>query len=319
MSAVVLGIDVGKDDLHCALLDERDVRSNSFPNSTAGFARMLKWFKNRKVAQVHACLEATGGYGEELAEYLHDRGHIVSIVNPAAVRAFGQSVLSRTKTDKADAALIARFCVAHQPVAWVPPSPAERRLQRLVRRRASLSEMLTQETNRFKAPGSADVRKSIRQHIKFLERQIASLDREIRSLIDDDPTLRQRRDLLESIPGIGPGASSTLLGELPNMSRFKSAKALAAYAGLCPRLYRSGTSVHSSWLSRTGNAQVRRILYWPAYVAKERNPVLKAWAAQLEARGKRPKQILAAVMRRLLILAYGVLKSQRPFDPAFAP
>ena len=318
MSATVVGIDVGKHDVHCALLQDGTTRSNSFPNSTRGFERLLKWLSNRKVSKAHACLEATGGYGEELAEYLHAHGHIVSVVNPAAIRAFGQSELSRTKTDKADAALIARFCEAHQPAAWAPPSPAERRLQRLVRRRTSLHEMLTQESNRLGAPGVEDVRKSIRQHIAFLERQIERLDREIRSLIDDDPTLRQRRDLLQSIPGIGPGASSTLLGELPNITRFTSAKALAAYAGLCPRLRYSGTSVRSSSLARTGNAQVRRILYWPAIVALQRNPALTAWADQLKARGKRPKQIIAACMRRLLVLAYGVLKSERPFDPALA-
>jgi transposase len=104
----ILGIDVGKADFHCALLVEGRSRSNSFPNSQLGFDRLLTWLANGKVKHVHACLESNGGWSEELATFLHERGHVVSIVNPLAIKSFGQSELSRTKTDKADAALIAR-------------------------------------------------------------------------------------------------------------------------------------------------------------------------------------------------------------------
>ena len=109
MEAVILGIDVGKFVSHCALLVEGSVRANHFPNSTDGFKRLHRWLKNRHIERVHACLEATGGWSEELGTDLHAQGHVVSIVNPLAIKSFGQSELSRTKTDKADAALIARF------------------------------------------------------------------------------------------------------------------------------------------------------------------------------------------------------------------
>jgi transposase len=315
----VLGIDIGKADFHCALLVNGRSRASSFPNSQVGFERLLTWLANRKVSHVHACLESTGGWSEELAAFLHERGHVVSIVNPLAIKSFGKSELSRTKTDKADAALIARYCSAMNPQAWQPPSPSERRLQRLGRRRVALDEMRVQEGNRLTGPGVDDVRLSIEATITFLERQIAEIDAEIKGTIDNDPSLRGKRDLLESIPGIGKRVSTTLLGELPQLAEFRSAKAVAAFVGLCPREFRSGTSVSASWLSKMGNVHVRRVLYMPALTAMRWNPFLKAFAERLLARGKRPKQIRAAVMRRLLVLAYGVLKSGKPFDPAFSP
>jgi transposase len=318
----VLGVDVGKADLHCALLGEEGKpgkpRTNSFPNSKAGFEKLLKWLANRGVERVHACMESTGGLSEDLAFFLHERGHVVSIVNPLAIKGFGQGELSRTKTDSADAALIARFCRAMNPEPWKVPTVQQRQLQQLVRRRAALDEMRTQEKNRLEAPlVSEDVRKSIEQTIAFLNEQIKEIDKEIDSLIKADPMLRERRKLLESVPGIGPRVSSTILGEIPRIAEFASGKAVAAFAGLCPREFRSGSSVQGSWLSKQGNRLIRAVLYMPAMTAKTHNPILARWAESLKARGKRHKQIVAAIMRRLLVLAYGVLKSGRPFDHAF--
>src|ERR1700694_5253724 len=181
----VLGIDVGKADFHCALLIDGRSRSNSFPNSKAGFDRLAAWLQNRDVKKVHACLESTGGWSEELGTYLHERGHAVSIVNPTAIKGFGQSELSRTKTDKADAALIARYCSAMKPRLWEPPSPSQRRLQRLGRRRVALGEMRVREENRLQGPGIDEVRTSIEKTIAFLEREIGEIDAEIESTIND--------------------------------------------------------------------------------------------------------------------------------------
>ncbi len=311
---VYLGIDVGKADFHCALLSDGRSKPNSFPNSQKGFERLRSWLRNRGVDRVHACLEATGGWSEELALFLQEQGHAVSLVNPMAIKSFGQSELSRTKTDKADAALIARYCGAMQPRLWEPPSPSQRRLQRLGRRRTALVEMRTQEHNRLEGPGIAEVRESLEKSIAFLERQIADIDREIASVINDDLDLRNKRDLLESIPGIGERVASTLLGELPQITEFRNGKALAAFVGLCPREFRSGSSVSTSWLSKVGNPHVRRVLYMPAITAMRCNPILVDFSARLRARGKRNKQIIAAVMRRMLVIAYGVLKSGRPFN-----
>jgi len=315
MAVYWLGIDVGKSDFHCALMSgDLSMKRHSFPNSQPGFTQLRKWLANRRVSHVHACLEATGGWSEELAVFLYDHGHTVSVVNPLAIKAFSQSTLTRTKTDKADADLIARYCRTMQPEPWRPPSAAQRRLQQLTRRRTALSDMLVQEQNRLQGPGIEAIRSSLERTARFLERQIAGIDEEIRAFMDSDPTLREQRELLESIPGIGERTSATILGEMPNIAEFRSGKAVAAFAGLCPRERRSGTSVSSSWLSKVGNHVIRRALYLPAVCAIRYNAVLKEWAARLRARGKRAKQIIAAVMRRLLVIAYGVLKSRRPFE-----
>jgi len=313
-----IGIDIGKADFHCALLVEEKVATKSFPNNGKGFNQLASWLRNRRVENGHACMESTGGWSEELATFLHARGYVVSIVNPLAVKAFGRSELSRTKTDKADAALLARFCAAHRPTPWIPPSPQERRLRQLVRRRSDLVATRIAESNRLEAPGTDAVRTSIETSVAFLNEQIAEIDVQIKRDIDNDPKLRKNRQLLESIPGIGATSASSIIAEAQDMQQFQSARKLAAHAGLCPQVRQSGTSIHSSSLSPIGNRALKQIFYMPALSAMRHNPTIIAFAQRLRDRGKRPMQIVVAVMHKLLVIAYGVLKSQRPFDPKLA-
>jgi transposase len=313
----ILGIDVGKEHIDCELLDDKRA-TKKVTNSVRGFEQVVAWLRNRKIAKVHACMEATGGYSEELAFFLHEHGHVVSIVNPMQIRAFGQSELSRTKTDKADAGLIARFCAAMHPPAWEPPKPAERRLKQLVRRRRSLIEMRTQEENRLESPGIENVRDSILRVIDMFEEQIKELDAQIKATIDDDDDLRGKRNLIESIDGIGPVTSSTILGETPHIETFQSSKALTAFAGLCPQIRQSGSSISSSRTTKIGNRAIRRVLYMAAVSALRCNDVIRAFGDRLRDRGKRPMEIIVAAMRKLLVLVFGVLKTGRPFDPQWA-
>jgi transposase len=313
----ILGIDVGKEYIDCELLGEKRT-TKKVTNNARGFEQVAAWLRNRKVDKVHACMEATGGFSDELAFFLHGQGHVVSIVNPMQIRAFGKSELSRTKTDKADAGLIARFCAAMHPPAWEPPKPAERRLKQLVRRRRSLVEMRTQEQNRLEAPGTENVRDSIVRMIDALEKQISDLDAQIKSTIDHDDDLKSKRDLIESIKGIGPITSSTILAETPHIENFKTAKALTAFAGLCPQIRQSGSSVSSSRTTKIGNRDIRKVLYMPAVAALQWNPTIRAFGDRLRERGKRPMEIIVAAMRKLLVLIFGVLKTGRPFDPQWA-
>jgi transposase len=318
LHVIYLGVDVGKDDFHCAMLENDKWHRNSFPNTRKGFDKLTAWLRNRKVKELHVCMEATGGFSEALAQFLSDREFTVSIVNAFAIKAFGQSELSRTKTDKADAALIARYAAAMKPPAWEPPTPSERRLRQLVRRRDDLVAMSTQERNRLEAPGADEIADSIENSLAFLEDQIAEIDREIREVIDGDEDLRGKRDLLESIPGIGKQTSAALLGELPRLDEMRSAKAAVALAGLCPHQRQSGTSLSTSRLTSLGRRPLRRLFYMPAITARRYNPRIKAFAERLAARGKTWLQINVAVMRKLLVLAYSVLKSGRRFDPTWA-
>jgi transposase len=311
----VLGINVGKEYIDCELLGDKRA-PKKVTNSVRGFEQVVAWLRNRKIAKVHACMEATGGWSEELAFFLHEYGHVVSIVNPMQIRAFGQSELSRTKTDRADAGLNARFCAAMHPAAWEPPKPAERRLKQLVRRRRSLVEMpRTQEENRLESPAMDHVRDSIFGMIDVLDEQIKELDAQIKATIDEDDDLKGKRDLIESIDGIGPITSATILGETPHIENFQSSKALTAFAGLCPHVRQSGTSIRSSRTTKIGNRAIRKTLYMAAITALRSNAVIQAFAARLRERGKRPMEVIVAAMRKLLVLVFGVLKPAGRLTP----
>jgi transposase len=122
------------------------------------------------------------------------------------------------------------------------------------------------------------------------------------------------RDLIETIPGLGRRSATSITAEFPRLAEYRDAKAVAAQTGLCPMIEQSGTSLACSRLSRSGNARLRRLLYFPALVAMKWNPTIRSFAGGLEARGKRPMVVIAAAMRKLLVLAYGVVKSGRAFD-----
>ena len=314
-----LGIDVGKTELHAALLSGDRFARKSMPNSDIGIGQLLAWLRNRGVERAHVCLEATGGWSEPIAVTLLDAGHHVSIVNPARVKAFAQSELLRTKTDRVDAALIARFCRAHHPEPWVPPAPETLALQGLVRRYQHVLTMRAEEENRLQAPGlSQAVRQSIEAMIGHLSSELERLDQQITDHFDNHPDLRRQRDLLTSIPGIGATTASRILSEIPDLSRFRDVKAVSAFAGLSPRHFQSGGFTGSSRLCKAGSTRLRTALYFPAITAMRYNPILRAVAERLLKRGKPKMVVIAALMRKLLTLAYGVLKSGRPFDPLYS-
>jgi len=314
----VLGIDIAKLKFDvCLMKSEGKLKHKVFPNTPTGFAQLAGWLSTQRVERVHACLEATGTYGEALAYQLHQDGYTVSVVNPAAVKAFAGSRLSRTKTDKVDAELIARFCLAQQPLAWTPPAPEVRELQALVRRLEALIEMRVAEENRLEA-GSvvAAVRASVAAHVAYLAAEIKRTEELIRAHIGNHPTLKQQSALLDSIPGVGQTTAALLLAEIVDMTQYRSARQVAAYAGLVPRERRSGSSVRGrTRLSKIGNARLRKALYFPAITALRCSPFFKQWAEGLRERGKCKMSVIGAAMRKLIHLAYGVLKTGKPFDP----
>jgi transposase len=315
-----LGIDISKAKFDVALLrPDGKLRHRVFPNNAAGFQQLSEWLVRQKATPIHACMEATGTYGEALAAHLHSAGHTVSVVNPAVIKAFAQSGLSRTKTDKADASLIARYCQLHQPPAWSPPPPEISELQALLRRLEALIDMRQQEVNRLAAGVTAEsVRKSVTDHIAYLDEQIRQAHSLITDHIDQNPSLKQQRDLLSSIPGIGELTAAKLLAEIIDIKHYQSARQVAAFAGLVPRHNQSGSSIKGrSKLCKVGAARLRKAMYFPAIVATQHNPTIKAMSQRLRERGKSPMQVIGAAMRRLIHIAYGVLKSGKPFDPGY--
>lgn len=321
MADNVLGIDVAKGKFDVVLMRADGKRRwRTFANNPEGFGALLGWLEKQQALPVHACLEATGTYGLALAQHLHQGGQQVSVVNPACIKAFGDSELSRTKTDKVDAGVIARFCVAMRPAPWQPLAPEVMKLQGLVRRVESLQGMAGQERNRLAAPGLAEpVRESVERTLGMLEEEMKRLREQIKDHVDGHPALKQQQELLTSIQGIGEATANLLLAEFSGRD-FHKAREVAAYAGLVPQERQSGSSVRGrARLSKKGNGRLRKSLYWPAIVAMRHNPVLAAFARRLREAGKPKMVVIAAVMRKLLHIAFGVLKHQRPFDPNWTP
>lgn len=314
-----LGVDVAKEKFDVCLLHGDQRWSGTFSNDAAGFAKLDVWLANRADGQVQVCMEATGRYGENLAAHLHEAGHRVSIVNPARIKHYAKSQMRRNKTDKIDAAIIADFCRTQTTHEWQPPNEAERTLVQLVRRYDNLVADQTREKNRLKAGELAEaVQASIEAHLIFLKGQIETVYTQIQEHIDQHPDLKRKRTLLESIPGIGRKTAAILLAEMPNPHQL-SAKQMAAFAGLTPEQLASGQyRRRRDTLSKLGSVTLRTALYMPALAAMRFNPLTEALAQRLEQKGKLPMTIIAAVMRKLLVIAYGVLKSGQPFDPHFA-
>lgn len=319
MTIPALGIDIAKLKFNVCLINlNGKLKHKVFANTDAGFHQLAQWIAKQQVERVHACLEATGTYGERLALHLHAAGHLVSVINPAATKAYAGAQLSRTKTDRVDAELIARFCSTQQPVGWTPPAPEIRQLQALVRRLEALTEMRTAESNRLEATLGADevVRRSLEDHLAYLDSEIKRTEKLIRTHINNHSGLKEQSALLDSIPGIAQTTAATLLAEITDIKQYRSARQVAAYAGLVPRERQSGSSVRGrTRLSKIGNARLRRALYFPAVTALRCSPFFQAWAKGMEERGKCKMQIIGAVMRKLIHLAYGVLKTGKPFDP----
>jgi len=317
MNPPILGIDVSKDSLDVQLIIADKGVSAVFGNNPTGHKRLVCWLKKRcGQEQVHACMEATGMYAFPVAEVLYAAAQQVSVINPARISAYAKSLLARNKTDRLDAAIIADFCRTQSPPAWHPPREELRELQALVRLLEGLNTTHQAEVNRLKSGvRSAHVARILQDHIAYLDDQIQQVEQLINAHIAQDDDLRRKKQLLCSIPGIGEKTAHTLLGELLYLDSFQNAKQVAAYAGLNPRQRLSGKMKGRSLISKTGNAHLRKALYFPAIVAKGCNPIIHQFCIRLEENGLVPMQVIIAGMRKLLHIAFGVLKNDCPFDP----
>ena len=328
MHKKIIGIDVGKKELHTAHKYQTSngkfkVKRKKFPNTLKGHTALLAWAK--KIANkegkehVHFIMEATGVYYEGIATFLHDASSMISVLNPKYVKSFAESFGVRTKTDSKDALVLVEYGSAMHPDLWTPPPPEYRILLSYHRAIDSLKQRRTAILNRIEAleishTAPSPILEEERRLLVEVSESIKRLEQQIKSHIRRHPGLKKEVELLMTISGIAWITSVLLVAVMEGGSRFKSAREAAAYLGLSVRENLSGTSLKGrSRLSKRGPGDIRKALYFPAITAVRYNPDVKALYNRLVQRGKVKMVAIGAAMRKLVHIAFGVLKHKRAY------
>jgi len=310
MESIFVGIDVSKDRLDVAV---RPSGETFFVERNARGLEVLV-VRLRELSPHIIALEATGGFETIAAAALAGAGLPVVIVNPAQIRAFAKAIGRHAKTDPIDANVIAHFAEATKPQVRPLPDEATRVLADLVTRRRQIVEMIGAERQREKRITVPRLKKSIARLLTALEKELASLDDDIDDAVRGSPAWREKEDLLASVPGIGPIIARTLIADLPELGRL-GRKEIAALAGLAPFTRQSGQWRGKSFITG-GRAAVRAVLFMGALVARQHNPVLKAFFERLVAAGKPKMVALVAVARKLLTILNAIIRDNRPWQTA---
>jgi transposase len=328
----VIGVDISKDTFHSRILSTKSDsvisidKISKFDNSFKGFTHFFNWLSKLNICSQSSLvvMEATGIYWEKLAFHCVEKENInVSVVNPKQIKHFALTNLRRSKTDPLDADLIARFGIALKPPIWNPPHTILEELKQISRERDSFVKMLTEERNRLhaitaSANPSSIVLKSHRAVIKHLEKQIKKLEEVINKKLDNNSSLKDKKELLKTIPGIGDISATVLLTETNGFSTFTDPKQLAAYAGISPCQHESGSSVSKKpKISKVGNSKIRSTLYLSSLSSIRSDSPFKRFYERLREKGKPAKVALIAVARKLLHVIFAIIKSGKAFDPLY--
>ena len=316
----VIGIDVSKKKLDiCALFDGK-TRKKIVDNSVSGFKSLRNWISKNNIDDPHFCMESTGCYSEGIAEFFHELGFKVSVVNPLQIKSFRSSKLIRQKTDSVDAQIIAEFCLQNAPAAWKPRSPEQKELHYLNVRISALKTEVNRASNALENKNlSKVILKSIHDEIKFLKNQIALLEDEAQKIINSNQNLKEQFDRITKIKGGGEKLALAIIADMPDVSNFQKSGQFSAFAGVSPSHFQSGSSVRGkSHISRLGSKSIRKVLYMSALVVKNHNPHFQKFVQKLQKKGKAPKVIIVAIMRKLMCILFGMLKNPSNFDPKLA-
>lgn len=317
--ASFLGIDIAKNSLATHLVIDGSRKSKSFKNDQEGFSKLIEWLDAGHVADLRVCMEATSRYHRGVATALYEAGYTVHVANPWSVKQFARALFKRTKTDKSDAEVIAKYCEANiNPHPWAPLPPEREELVQLVRHRDRLKKQRVALKNQLDIEDMQAVRASIQRELAFLNEEIKAAKDGVKAHIRAHPELKEHDANLRSIPGIGQETAPLILAELGNFERFDDQRQVAAYAGLTPQACESGSSLKGEpRLCRLGNMRLRTGLYVPAVVVFRMRKLFAPLVNRLLREGRRKMTIIVAIMRKLLCLAYGVLRSRKPYDPDF--
>lgn len=308
-TSTYVGIDVSKGRLDVAIGEQGEFWNVA--NDEKGIAKLVERMK--EVQPELIVLESTGGLELPVMAELYASQVPVALVNPGRVREFARSIGLLAKTDKLDARLLARFAEAVKPPVTHLPDEQEQHLIALVTRRRQLIEMLVAEQNRLNTVRHS-LRVNLEQHITWLRQALAHLDQEIQQFIHQSPIWKDKGDLLQSVPGVGPVTACTLLAELPELGRLDRKK-IAALVGVAPFNDDSG---HRRGKRRVkgGRSSVRSVLYMAALSASKFNPVLSLFYKRLIQHGKEKKVALTACMRKLLTFLNAIIRDQQPWNPS---
>jgi transposase len=308
----VVGMDISKDRLDVAAWPDSASGVSQFGNHPKGHAELIAHLQ--KLAPRLIVLESTGGYQRPVVAALATAGLPVVVVNPRQVRDFARAVGILAKTDALDAAPLARFGASINPTLRPLPDAQATALIDLLARRRQLIELHTAESNRFAQATAPKVKASIQAVMKFLRKQLDSIDDELDGLIQQCPRWQEKITLLTSVPGIGPQTARTLLACLPELGEI-SRQAIAALVGVAPINRDSGTmrGKRTIW---GGRKVVRSALYMAALVASRHNPVIRDQYQKLLAAGKAKKLALVACMRKLLVMLNAILRTKTPWRSA---
>jgi transposase len=301
--AVFVGIDVAKDELVVAARPMNE--SWVAPNDDHGIEQLVA--RVRRAAPALVVLEATGGYERAVVAALAAAAVPLVVANPRQIRDFARATGQLAKTDRIDADTLALFAERVRPDPRPLADDATRALDAVLTRRRQVLEMLNAERNRLTHALPA-IRRDLNQHIRWLERRLRDVDRDLDQMIQSSPVWRAKENLLRSAPGVGPVVSRTLIGDLPELGTLNR-KQIAALVGVAPLARDSGT-LKGKRLVYGGRAPVRAALYMAALVASRRNPVIRRFYQRLVAAGKPPKLALTACMRKLLTILNAMVKSE---------
>lgn len=317
-----LGTDVSGRTFDIAI-DVAGKRTNhKFDNTLKGYENLERWALKAGVQHPHIVMEATGRYHEKLSTWAFEHGWKVTVVNPRIIHKFSQSRMNRNKTDKLDAITILRYaeCATSEELReWTPKSPAHQALRDIQMRIRGLTKELIREKNRLKCGLDTEFSlNSIRDHITYLEGAKKHLEKEAKRLIKADERLLRKYTIINSIPGCGDVTARFLLSEI-NFEEFKKGRQLVNLAGLAPRTWASGTSVHKrDVISRIGHRDLRAAMFLPAVSAVQWIPSMKEYRASQLAKGKKKKQVICAVMAKLLRLIFSLIRDDRLFEKRLA-
>jgi transposase len=297
------GLDVAKSSLQLQLQGQ----SHALANDSQGHAQILKLL--RPFPQAQLVCEATGGYEQAVVRALQAAHIPVAVVEPGRVRCFARAHGRRAKTDPIDAATITEFAASVKPAPTAAPTPQQKQLADVSRRRRQLLNSRVAEANRAEHYADPFSRQQSKQYLKFLERQIKACDQTIQQLIHDDAELAQKAARLREIPGVGPVVAATVLAEMPELGNLSPTTA-AALAGVAPYNNDSGDKCSPRHIAG-GRAALRNVLYMAALTAVKHDRILKAFYQRLRANGKKPKVALTAAMRKLIVLMNHLLKNNQ--------